>query len=941
MERELFENKSLILNDLELKVDQIPSICRFLTSKEAFYGIETLILISKQPLEDHNTLGRGREGRRTSNRNGFEEQQNISYPEKLLQAAATFIGKSLKLHTVILDSVKVRPDLLANLSSALSATKSVVRWLSFKSCPIGNMGVKILAPHVSKMHLQVLVFERCGLSDEACSYLSDILKSQEAMLDLLHWNTTLRMDVNTAAKRTEETDRVHSQGLVALSVNGNSITEEGIGTLKRAIKSNFWVLGLNIANNKIEKSGIDILLHSLRDNNALHAVLIGGNPGYSPKAAHTMTDITDKANLRLELMPKGVAMLLRRWMKLQQGEKTGGDVSFDISVDAAGVALPIFKGKDISRISKDGNKLDSKLKGDKKVTKDVGSSSGHLNGTTDYLKSINQETSDHEFPVIEKGFLERSWEEGSEDSVLLDMGSQEDLEALSTDAIVHVGEIKSRGEAWGTTEKGPSPDVNGRPTSRISARPRPSITGLSSPRRSDSFQNFSGNDITDWDSSGGGPARPRSATGDRVRGSQDRPRSSTGDRGDGRRHSFSQSPGIDVGYNWTPSGVSRGSRYSVGGERRLSDSRSKEGGRRSNSAPRIWGSSGSQGRQATISSRLARGVASAERAVPVIRAKWSPQRRRQSSFSQDMMEGERERDNSVLRNSLLTDRGVRSVNGGYYRRDVQGQAIEEREQASLRRQQHELERSIEIRQIERQHSLSSPLLSPKIEKTRRRKSKEKKRGDRDDRQIDYIESHDYQQSIQQDMMDTFNHSIQEMTAQLGVSFGVYGAQLREGFANLSESILERSHIQAPMSPTRGGTPPSGSRSRSTNNSMEINGEISSDFLGQTHGRSRGSLVHPGGGGTLFRDGNDGYDGGHKESATSGGSATWHSPNRVYNDSNNDRKDHKISKEFSPQNRNYRTSPKHDEEDVLSDDELALLIRDRMRKKLKEVLRPNS
>jgi hypothetical protein len=34
MERELTENKSLILNDLELKVDQIPSLCRFLTSKE-------------------------------------------------------------------------------------------------------------------------------------------------------------------------------------------------------------------------------------------------------------------------------------------------------------------------------------------------------------------------------------------------------------------------------------------------------------------------------------------------------------------------------------------------------------------------------------------------------------------------------------------------------------------------------------------------------------------------------------------------------------------------------------------------------------------------------------------------------------------------------------------------------------------------------------------
>jgi hypothetical protein len=29
----------------------------------------------------------------------------------------------------------------------------------------------------------------------------------------------------------------------------------------------------------------------------------------------------------------------------------------------------------------------------------------------------------------------------------------DDLEALSTDAIVNVGDIKSRGEAWGTTEK--------------------------------------------------------------------------------------------------------------------------------------------------------------------------------------------------------------------------------------------------------------------------------------------------------------------------------------------------------------------------------------------------------------------------------------------------------------------------------------------------------
>lgn len=184
---------------------------------------------------------------------------------------------------------------------------------------------------------------------------------------------------------------------------------------------------------------------------------------------------------------------------------------------------------------------------------------------------------------------------------------------------------------------------------------------------------------------------------------------------------------------------------------------------------------------------------------------------------------------------------------GYYRRDHQGQGLEERELASLRAQQRELERSIEIRHIDRQNSLSSPLLSSKVEKKIRRKSREKKgRGVRDDRQKAYnTELDDFQENLRQDVMDTVNFSIQEMTAQLGASFGVHSAQLREGFENLSEFILERSHIQT--SPSRSGTPPSGSRSRSLNNSMEMNSGIpQSDHLGQTHGRSRGSLVHPGG-----------------------------------------------------------------------------------------------
>ena len=58
---------------------------------------------------------------------------------------------------------------------------SVVRWLSFKSCPIGNIGVQILHTQLRKMQLQVLVFERCGLGDEACVFLANILKVIESV----------------------------------------------------------------------------------------------------------------------------------------------------------------------------------------------------------------------------------------------------------------------------------------------------------------------------------------------------------------------------------------------------------------------------------------------------------------------------------------------------------------------------------------------------------------------------------------------------------------------------------------------------------------------------------------------------------------------------------------------------------------------------------------
>ena len=76
-----------------------------------------------------------------------------------------------------------------------------------------------------------------------------------------------------------------------------------------------------MANNSIEAEGVDSLVRSLQSNNALHALLLGGNPGFTTDSAFVAAEATAKTPLRLSLMPQGVAMLLKRWMTLQLKEK--------------------------------------------------------------------------------------------------------------------------------------------------------------------------------------------------------------------------------------------------------------------------------------------------------------------------------------------------------------------------------------------------------------------------------------------------------------------------------------------------------------------------------------------------------------------------------------------------------------------------------------------
>ena len=112
------------------------------------------------------------------------------------------------------------------------------------------------------------------------------------------------------------------------------------------------ILGLNLARNKIEKDGINLLAKALKTgNNALHTILLHGNPGVTVEDISTLKESCLSSPSRLDLMPKGVSMLLKRWMNLQAAENSDVELSLNNS----------NRGNEINSLNINGVKNERKL----------------------------------------------------------------------------------------------------------------------------------------------------------------------------------------------------------------------------------------------------------------------------------------------------------------------------------------------------------------------------------------------------------------------------------------------------------------------------------------------------------------------------------------------------------------------------------------------------
>eukprot|EP00602_Paraphysomonas_sp_CaronLab_P008578 CAMPEP_0185035096 /NCGR_PEP_ID=MMETSP1103-20130426/25842_1 /TAXON_ID=36769 /ORGANISM="Paraphysomonas bandaiensis, Strain Caron Lab Isolate" /LENGTH=780 /DNA_ID=CAMNT_0027572021 /DNA_START=363 /DNA_END=2705 /DNA_ORIENTATION=- len=253
---------------------------------------------------------------------------------RLLKAVIEFVSRSRALQSLEIDSVYISPQLITQLGSAITHHQSGIRNLSFKNIPMGDEGLRLLTPHISKCHIQCLSLEKCELTDSSVPFITSIIKSQEAMQDKLFWNSTLRVypdevqalapAFSRATQFAEEDVDSPTCGLATINLSRNVLTSRGASMLCNVMRQNQWIQGLNLSYNKIDQRGVHQLLFELmrpgEQQCALLALPLRGNPGCETRAMEMLREVAianEKSSALESMHPDAVAIIIR-WLSAQK-----------------------------------------------------------------------------------------------------------------------------------------------------------------------------------------------------------------------------------------------------------------------------------------------------------------------------------------------------------------------------------------------------------------------------------------------------------------------------------------------------------------------------------------------------------------------------------------------------------------------------------------------
>ena len=124
-----------------------------------------------------------------------EESALTSDHGRLLKVILSLTAGCEILESFYILSINFPTEWFETLGEALRACKSEnFRIFGLKNVYMGDEGMKIITPFLSQSNFKVIHLENCGLTDRSTVYFVGLIKAQEALMDTLFWNCTLRLD---------------------------------------------------------------------------------------------------------------------------------------------------------------------------------------------------------------------------------------------------------------------------------------------------------------------------------------------------------------------------------------------------------------------------------------------------------------------------------------------------------------------------------------------------------------------------------------------------------------------------------------------------------------------------------------------------------------------------------------------------------------------------
>ena len=215
-------------------------------------------------------------------------ENNSSITEIIIEATVPSHCIYVKKSTTPSFTLAVKNHLMKSLSSCLVCS-SVIRRLSIISVPLKKAQLDLLSHGLSRnqsleflclqgsisghkafnavfstvrmcLNIVHLDFSQCKLSDESCSLIGSLIRSQTLERHTQTWKHTLRYN---------NPDTTTVSGLKRITLNGNLIGDDGCEIITTAMQDDYWIKAIDLQQCDISDEGAKMFLVMLEDNSSI------------------------------------------------------------------------------------------------------------------------------------------------------------------------------------------------------------------------------------------------------------------------------------------------------------------------------------------------------------------------------------------------------------------------------------------------------------------------------------------------------------------------------------------------------------------------------------------------------------------------------------------------------------------------------------------------